>query len=185
MMFMNPILYFLRSSEQKIVQDILPYAMRLDTVEKKLSDFEKLKIYYEFYGLTPKDLGLYALLHHEIAGAIWCRRLNSDHKAEGFVNEQTPVMLMGVLPKFRNKHIGSAMMEQFLQEAATRYEQISVSVIQESPAVSFYEKFGFEKYSDNEQSPVDGKSTFTMLKKLEKKELIRPSDGYDPRRWMD
>ncbi len=185
MAFMNPILYFLRSSEQKIVQDILPYAMRLDEVGKTLSDVEKLKIYYDFYGLTPKDLGLYALVNNEIAGAIWCRRLNEDHQAEGFVNEQTPVMLMGVLPKFRNNKIGTAMMEQFLQEAATQYDQISVSVIQESPAVAFYEKFGFEKLSYNKQSPVDGKTTCTMLKKLEKKELIRPSDGYDPRRWMD
>jgi hypothetical protein len=24
-----------------------------------------------------------------------------------------------------------------------------------------------------------------MVKKLEKKEIIRPTDGYDPTRWMD
>ncbi|MEA1956365.1 MAG: hypothetical protein U9N02_07730 [Campylobacterota bacterium] len=60
---MNKELYFLRSSEQKIVNDMVKYAHP--------KDIKDASIYTEFYGLTTKDLGLYALVDNKIAGAIW------------------------------------------------------------------------------------------------------------------
>lgn len=163
---MNKELYFLRSSEQKIVTDMsklaFPHAK------------ENLDIYHTFYGLTPKDLGLYALVENELAGAIWSRRFNQDHNASGFIDEDTPVMSIAVVEKFKNKDIDSFMMEQFLQEAAALYGQISIEISHMPESLEFFEKFGFEKHSD-----------FVLLKKLEKKEVYRPSDGYDPTRWMD
>ena len=87
---MNKELYFLRSSEQKIVNDMIKYAHPKDS--------ENLSIYSDFYGLTAKDLGV-------------------------------------------------------------------------------YEKFGFEKADDSD--------ALVMVKKLEKKAVVRPTDGYDPTRWMD
>lgn len=166
---MNKELYFLRSSEQKIVTDMSKHAHPLDT--------PNLSIYYDFYGLTPKDLGLYALVDNQIAGAIWTRRLNSDHNAKGFIDENTPVMSVAIIPKFKSKGIGSFMMEQFLQEAGELYEQISIDISSKPKSIKFYEKFGFEKSEDSD--------TFVMVKKLEKKEVVRPTDGYDPTRWMD
>ena len=155
---MKPILYFLRSSEQKIVTDMVKYAYPQNT--------PNLSIYTDFYGLTTKDLGLYALVDNEIAGAIWSRELNN--------NRETPILSMAVLPKFRGKGIGSAMMEQFLQESGALYKQISLSLIDNTEVEKFYKKFGFEKLDNS-----------TMLKKLELKEVVRPTDGYDPTRWMD
>ena len=141
------------------------------------SKTQNLNIYSDFYGLTTKDLGLYVLVENEIAGAVWTRRFNEEHKATAFVDENTPVLSMAVLPKFRNSGIGSFMMEQFLQEAAALYEQISVSVLADSKAVDFYKKFAFVELDETKSS--------IMVKKLEKKEVTRPSDGYDPTRWMD
>lgn len=165
---------------------MLPFAYRLDESDAILGDFPALSIYNDFYGLTRKDLGLYALVAHEIAGAIWSRKLNQEHNANAFIDENTPVLTMAVLPRFRNQGIGSAMMEQFLLEAAALYEQISVSVLKDSRAVSFYKKFGFVQAENSEgKSPVDDSEVFTMIKKLKKQEVIRPSDGYDPTRWMD
>jgi len=183
---MNSILYFLRSTEQKIVTDMLHYAYRLDEADLTLSKLPALSIYNDFYGFTRKDLGLYALVDNEIAGAIWTRKLNHEHNSNAFIDEDTPVLSIAVLPKFRRNSIGSAMMEQFLQEAAALYQQISVSVVKDSYAVKFYEKFGFIKVENSDKkSKVDDSDVFTMLKILEKKEVERPSDGYDPRRWMD
>ena len=158
---MNKELYFLRSSEGKIVKDMVKYAY--------LHNTENLNIYTDFYGLTTKDLGLYALVDNKIAGAIWCRELNN--------NRDTPVLSVAILPEFKEKGIGSFMMKQFLQEAGAVYEQISIDITHKPKAISFYEKFGFIKDTHSQN--------LTMLKKLEKKEVIRPSDGYDPRRWMD
>ena len=175
-------LYFLRSSEQKIVTDMLGHLYGVS----ELKDFQQLSIYNDFYGLTAKDLGLYALNEAKISGAIWTRRLNKEHNSNAFVDENTPVLTMVVLEEFRGEGIGSSMMDQFLQEAATLYEQISVSVRVDSKEMAFYEKYGFEIIKESHtKSYVSDENVITMLKKLEKKEIVRPSDGYDPRRWMD
>ena len=163
---MNKELYFLRSSEQKIVKDMLQFAYPKDA--------KNLEIYTDFYGLTNKDLGLYALVNNEIAGAIWIRKLNKEHNANGFINDDTPVMSVAITPKYKSQGIGSFMMEQFLQEAGALFEQISIDISHKEQSLAFYKKFGFEKF-DN----------FVLLKKLEIKEVVRPTDGYDPTKWMD
>ncbi|MFT5835785.1 MAG: ribosomal protein S18 acetylase RimI-like enzyme [Sulfurimonas sp.] len=183
---LSPTLYFLRSSEQKITSDMLRYAMRLDEVDKPLFDFPALGIYEKFYGLTTKDLGLYALVDNKIAGAVWIRLLREDHGANGYIDANTPVLNIAVIPEFRSQGVGFSMLSQFLQEAGAVFEQISVSILQDAKAVKLFEKLGFEKVEASEgKSPIDGSDVFTMLKKLEKKEVLRPTDGYDPRRWMD
>ncbi|WP_324171658.1 GNAT family N-acetyltransferase [Sulfurimonas sp.] len=165
---------------------MLYYAMRLDTVDKKVQAFPKLDIYYKFYGLSSKDLGLYALDNHTIAGAVWIRQLKEEDNANAFIDANTPVLQIAVKPEFRNKGIGFAMMEQFFIEAAASFEQISLSVLKDSKAIIFYERLGFTKVEgSNATSPIDKKPVFTMLKKLVRKEILRPSDGYDPRKWMD
>lgn len=183
---MNKELYFLRSSEQKIVTDMIKYAYRLDNTNRSLEELPALNIYNDFYGLTAKDLGLYALVDNTIAGAIWTRKLLVEHNSTAFINESTPVLSLAVLPEYRDRGIGSFMMTQFLQEAAALYESISVNVLKDSKAIEFYEKFGFEIVVDSQtKSIVDSSEIIIMVKHLEKKELIRPSDGYDPTRWMD
>ena len=166
---------------------MLHYALRLDEVNKSLADIPKLSIYSEFYGYTSKDLGLYMLVDNQIAGAAWIRRLNSDHGSNGYIDDNTPILTMAVLPEFRGQGYGSQMLEQLFIEAGALYEQISVSVLKESDAVRFYEKHGFSRYDKGitEQSFVDGSEVITLVKKLEKAAIIRPTDGYDPRRWMD
>lgn len=165
---MTPTLYFLRSSESKIVKDMTKYAH---------PDLEDGAIYSDFYGLTAKDLGVYALVDNAIVGAVWSRRLYASHGAAAFINEETPVLSMCVLPEFRGKGVGSAMMHQFLLEAGEVCEQLSIAVANDEPTVNFFKKFDFVE--------AEGCEVFTMLKTLEKKEIVRPTDGYDPRRWMD
>lgn len=151
-------LYFLRSSEQKIVADMFKYAH-----PNKPNDLKK---YTEFYGLTTKDLGLYALVDNKIAGAIWSRELDAT---------KIPSLSVAILEEFRGSGLGLFMMEQFLQEAGALYETITIDISTKPKAIKFYEKLGFIKENDN----------FLLSKKLEKKEIVRPSDGYDPTRWMD
>lgn len=183
---MMPTLYFLRSSEQKITTDILPFAYRLDEVNKTLEDLDELTIYNEFYGLSRKDLGLYALVDNKIAGAAWIRLLKSSDNANAFVDERTPVLTISVLPEFRSQGIGSAMLEQLLLEAGSLFEQISISVLSADDRVRFFEKLGFEKVErSNKKSPVDGSDVITMVKSVSSEAVFRPSDGYDPKRWMD
>ena len=145
-------LYFLRSSEQKIVSDMLKISQ--DVYDTKYSDL---------FGLTKKDLGLYAMKESVVCGAIWSRELDT----------QVPILNIAVLPAFRKQGIATSMINQFLLEAAALYEKLSIATPSTDEESAFLEKFGFKK--------EDG----LMIKTLEKAEVIRPTDGYDPRKWMD
>jgi len=149
-------LYFLRSSEQKIVNDMFKLAHP--------SDSDELLKYTEYYGLTTKDLGLYALVDNEIAGAIWSRKLTPD---------TPPQLSVAVVPKFKRMGIGFFMMDQFLQEAGALYDEICIDISHKPKAIKFYEKYDFTN------------NNLLLTKKLTKKEVFRPTDGYDPTRWMD
>ncbi|MEA3521628.1 MAG: GNAT family N-acetyltransferase [Campylobacterota bacterium] len=182
----TPTLYFLRSSEQKIATDILHYAARLDEVGKTLADFPELSIYNRYYGLSHRDIGLYTLSGTGVSGGAWIRLIAEDKGANAFIDSQTPILSIAVKPEFRSQGIGSMMLEQLLQEAGSRYEQISVSVLDNSPAMKFFEKFGFIKHdAPHKKSPVDAKPVITMLKTVSKDAVQRPNDGYNPSRWMD
>lgn len=128
------------------------------------STAQELDIYYKFYGLTPSDLGLYALIEHEIAGATWIR--NIDNKA---------TLTIAVKPKFRNKSIASSMLKQLFLEAGTIYETLHVELAKDAKVIIFFEKLGF----------VMQDNSTTMIKNIENKEVVRPTDGYDPTRWIE
>jgi ribosomal protein S18 acetylase RimI-like enzyme len=173
---MNIELYFLRSSESKIVENMLQYAYRLDVLSKTINELPQLKKMSNFYGLTTKDLGLYALYENKIAGAVWSRELDS----------KIPTISMAVLPEFQMQGIGTQIMEQFLQEAGALYTNIEVNVLKDSKAINFYKKFGFVEVKNSEQkSLVDENTTITLSKHLVQKEVIRPKDNYDANYWMD
>jgi len=154
---MHPTLYFLRSSESKIVKDFAPLAH---------PTLDNNTMYYDLYGLSSKDLGLYALVENKIAGAIWSRKLN---------NEETPTLSLAVLKEFQGEEIASAMMEQFLLEASAVEGLLKVDSYNKQEKINFYVKFGFELQENSSM----------MFKTLEEKELVRPTDGYNPSRWMD
>ncbi|MDQ1298335.1 MAG: hypothetical protein QG558_874 [Campylobacterota bacterium] len=169
---MNTTLFFLRSSEQKIAFNVLPYVFAYE--------IPLVNPYTYDYGFKNTDVGIYTLTNNEISGAAWIRLYKETDKISGYVDDVTPLLIIGVLPDVRNMGIGSLIMEQLLQEAAVLYEQISVSIVLNSREVKFYERLGFVPLIDSGQKDV-----FTMIKKLEKKAIIRPTDGYDPHRWMD
>ncbi|MCK9472878.1 GNAT family N-acetyltransferase [Sulfurimonas sp.] len=183
---MTPTLYFLRSSEQKIATGILHFAYRLDEVAKTVKDVLELETYSKFYGLSTKDLGLYALSGHKIAGAAWIRVLSKEDNANGYIDEKTPVLTIGVKPEFRAKGIGSAMLEQLFLEAGALFEQMSVSVLKSEKSIGFFKRHGFKEVENSlGKSPVDSAEVVTMVKELPKERVVRPSDGYDPQKWMD
>lgn len=165
---------------------MLTFAYRIDELGKTAKEFEQLNIYREHYGLSDKDLGLYALIDNNIAGAAWIRLLKKDDNSNAFIDEKTPVLTIGVKPEFRNQGIGHAMLEQLFLEAGSLFEKISVSVLNEEKTLSYFDKYGFEKINNsNKKSPVDGSNVVTMIKSISNHAVVRPTDGYDPTRWMD
>lgn len=158
---MNIELYFLRSSEQFIVKDLLHYAARLDESGETLNDHPYLEQYHDNYGNVEGDIGLYALVDHKVAGGAWVRILE---KGFGHVDANTPELAFAVLPEYRNQGLGTQIMQQLMQEVAKIYPQMSLSVRENNPVIHLYERLGFTKVEGSEQTNLAGSLSFTMLK---------------------
>jgi len=172
---MNIELYFLRSSEQFIVKDLLSYAAGLDESGETLNDHPYLGQYHDNYGNVEGDIGLYALVDHKVAGGAWVRILK---KGFGHVDGNTPELAFAVLPEYRSQGLGTRLMQQLMQEVANIYPQMSLSIRENNPAIHLYERLGFAKVASSEHTNSAGSITYTMLKKFEEqtaKEAPGPS----------
>lgn len=101
-----------------------------------------LRHYVENWGL-PGDLGLLALDDALPVGAAWLRKLREEDRGYGFVDEQTPEMGIALLPAYRAKGLGSALLEALFEAAKETYPAISLSVSIDNPARRLYERMGF------------------------------------------
>jgi len=182
---MNTELYFLRSSEQHIVDELLPYSKCLDSCGKSLNDFPELSIYNSFYGYTSKDFGLYVLIDSRIAGGIWSRRLQLEHGSAAYINDSIPVLSMAVLPQYRRQGIGTLLLDQFLREASNLYEGVSVRIVVNDASDQFFTKHGFDFQDGSDGiSSISGLNTATLFKILTKSESSS-SNFFNPPKWMD
>ena len=182
-------LYFLRSFEQEIAKEILYYAAQLDETKESLNDLPQLAKYIEHYGLYKSDIGVYAMLDNKVVGAAWVRLLKSEsNRGFGYVNDETPELVFGVKPEYRNQGIGSKILEQLINEVSMSYSQMSLAVRENNPAIKLYERFGFEKV---EASQVEDKqravTSFVMLKKLQAPaQETQEEDWYQAtKKWRD
>jgi ribosomal protein S18 acetylase RimI-like enzyme len=99
------------------------------------------------------DLALVAQEGMNRVGAAWMRLFTRDHPGLGFVDEQTPELAIAVVPARRGHGTGATLLEALMERARKEgYESISLSVEAASPAVSLYERHGFERVGENGDS---------------------------------
>ncbi len=114
--------------------------------------------YVEGWG-REGDLGVIAVHGSADVGAAWLRLLGGGARGYGYVDDETPELSVALLPEHRGKGIGTALMEQVLEEAAIRYETVSLSVSKGNPARKLYKRLGFKQVGEDDASVV-------MLKRL-------------------
>ena len=104
-----------------------------------------LRKYVELFG-RPGDLGFAAMDDDtgQPAGAAWARLLTADDPGYGFVDEATPELTIAVLPSYRGRGLGTALMERLMATAQGRYPALSLSVWPANPAYRLYLRLGFE-----------------------------------------
>ena len=163
---MNTQLYFLRSSEQFIVKELLHYAARLDETAEILDAHPSLEQYHRNYGNYNGDIGVYVTVDHKVAGGAWVRLLLNG---SAYVDANTPELVLSVLPQYRNQGLATLVMEHLFREVAKIFPQISLSVRKDDPAMNLYERLGFQKIENSEHSGVGGSASCVMVRKLEKK----------------
>jgi len=111
--------------------------------------------------LEVGELAKLAYFNDIVVGAVCCR----DDRTEDKRQKRLYIMTLGCLAPYRRLGIGSVMLEHILKicEADGTYDNVFLHVqVNNTSAISFYEKFGFEI--------VDRKENY--YKKIE------PADAY-------
>lgn len=96
-----------------------------------------------------EDKGFIAINTDEQAliGAAWYRLFKEDDKGYGYMDDKTPEIAIAILPEYRNKGLGQALMLRLLEQAKLDgYQQISLSCDPtNNTALHLYQKLGFKK----------------------------------------
>lgn len=119
-----------------------------------------IRKYVEAFG-RPGDLGLAAVDDEtgQPVGAAWVRLLTAEEQGYGFVDDATPELVIAVLPPYRGRGLGTALLEHLMTAARARYRAVSLSVWPANPAYHLYLRLGFEVVAE------DGPAV-TMVKRL-------------------
>lgn len=108
----------------------------------------------------PGDAAVIAYDEAGNVGAAWYRLFREREPGYGFVDEQTPELSIAVVPSRRGKGFGEELLAALLRQAKKDgFEQVSLSVEPDNPALRLYERHGFRKVGESGGS-------WTMLARL-------------------
>jgi ribosomal protein S18 acetylase RimI-like enzyme len=145
----------LTPSDPSIIWEMLYHAIYVptgaDPPSKAILDEPDIAHYAENWG-GDGDMGFKALVDGVTTGAAWLRLIHGY----GHIADDIPELTMAVLPGYRGRGIGTALLSALIDAAARSYPGISLSVVGENPAMNLYRRMGFQIIRP------DG-ATFTML----------------------
>lgn len=124
--------------------------------DRSIVDLPELEVYYDGFGADLHDHAWVAEVDEQVVGMAWVRMIDSY----GYVNDQTPVLSISLLPAYRGRGYGTKLLEALFLDLKQRgYQDVSLSVQRENPAYRLYQGLGFEQLEDKGTEVV-------MLKKL-------------------
>ncbi len=145
---------YLSASDYPILRELFYLSIFVPEGEppypESIIDLPALSIYIEGFG-KEGDFGFVCDDDGKPVGTIWGRVFKSENKGFGYIDDRTPELGMAVLPKYRNKGVGTNLLTRFLEEAKRRgHRTVSLSVDKRNPAKRLYERAGFKVFRENE-----------------------------------
>ncbi|UCG24116.1 MAG: GNAT family N-acetyltransferase [Chloroflexota bacterium] len=102
-----------------------------------------------YWGERDGDTSVVATVHSVKVGAAWYRYWTDDNFINGYIDEMTPVLVIGVHRDYRRKGIGSKMIDWLIDRASKdAIPRISLSVSKDNYALNLYRQQGFLEYAD-------------------------------------
>ncbi len=111
----------------------------------------ELQVYLTGFGTRAGDYAFAADADQRVVGAVWVRIMD-DY---GHIDDDTPSFAISLYAEYRNKGIGTALMETMLDELKRAgYRQASLAVQKENYAVRMYQKVGFTVVGENAEEYI-------------------------------
>lgn len=106
------------------------------------------------------DLGVAAFERGrgESVGAAWVRLLIGGDRGDGYVDDQTPELAVGVTSAHRGRGVGTELLRLLLKTARKPFPGITPTVRTGNPAIRLYERFGFRRLPGELMNRVGGQS---------------------------
>ena len=141
-----------KDGEQAFLEDFLYEAIFIpegvEAPPRNIIELPELQVYITDFGKRPDDICFLAEVDGKVAGAVWVRVME-DY---GHLEEGVPSFAISLYKDYRNRGIGTALMERMIQELAERgYKKASLAVQMANYAVRMYQKVGFEIVGENEE----------------------------------
>ncbi|MEM1324675.1 MAG: GNAT family N-acetyltransferase [Bacteroidota bacterium] len=157
---------FIRENEYPFLKEMLYEALFVPPSQPKfpasIIEVPEIAKYINSWEQGKSDIAIVAVHDDELLGAVWGRKFEESNKGYGFVDEATPEISMAVKPEFRNKGIGTSLLNQIESEfAKIGIITLSLSVNKLNPAKQLYERCGYEIFQEEE-------TAVTMMKEIRK-----------------
>lgn len=112
------------------------------------------------WGKRDGDTAVVAAINSFPVGAAWYRFWTDRNFINGYKNEMTPVLVIGVQSDYRHQGIGGKMIEWLIDCASKQSIQaVSLSVSKDNHALNLYRQQGFLEY-------VDKGDAYLMVRKI-------------------
>lgn len=143
-------------AELPILEDILYEAIYQpdpdNPIPRSVLNIPEVNAYIKDFGQWPHDYCLVAEADQQIAGAVWVRIIAGPVTGFGNTDADTPEFSIALFPPYRNRGIGTKLMEEMLHYLKTQgYAQTSLSVHKGNAAIHMYERVGFRVIEDREE----------------------------------
>lgn len=143
MLFLREMLYeavFWRQHENRpSAEEALAYP----EVSKALADF----------GRRDGDTAVVAAVDSIPVGAAWYRFWNESDFHRGYVDEETPVLAIGVRQAYRHQGVGKMLLAWLIDHALKgSIQRLSLAVSKDNYALDLYRQQGFQEYADTGDS---------------------------------
>lgn len=115
------------------------------------------------WGDRDGDTAVVASINSQPIGAAWYRFWTDRNASRGYVDEHTPVLVIGVLGEYRHQGIGGKLIAWLVDHASKHaVETISLSVSKDNYALNLYQQQGFQEHSDSGDSLIMVRKVLTQ-----------------------
>lgn len=101
------------------------------------------------------DKAVVAVIDSVPVGAAWYRFWTDSNSTRGYIDENIPVLAIGVRSAYRHRGIGGKMVDWLIDDVAKNgVAKISLMVSKDNYAINLYRQKGFVEYADNGDSVI-------------------------------
>jgi ribosomal protein S18 acetylase RimI-like enzyme len=113
------------------------------------------------WGKREGDTAVVAIMNSVPVGAAWYRCWTDSNSARGYLDDNTPEVVIAVHSDHRHQGVGTKLMEWLIDYASNHHiQKLSLSVSKDNHAMSLYRQQGFLEH-------IDKGDSFIMVRELQ------------------